>query len=334
MPTFKFALYGLTLEVGAWSGVIFLDGRSDALLAWYLAVHLLACCMFSLFAAAFLPQDGQQKFLPRFFLLTAVGYAIPVIGSLGVCLAAIWLRHYRSQVAPDDFAAMQLPAFDPHQRPQTGFRQAGLRSFLGNPAVPADARVGAMVALQYVSGRVASPLLRGVLSDANEDIRLLAYGMLDNKEKGINRAIDSALQQLHDASEEADEAQALDAAQRLSDLYWELVYQELAQGDLRDYAIGESLAYCERVLARQPEHAPLTLRRGRLLHALGRDDEAEAAYRQALRLGLPATRVLPYQAEIHYVRRDFPAVRRVMDELAQWRALPRLQPVIDCWSRR
>jgi len=334
MPNLKFAFYGIALELGAWSGPAFLGSRSDAILAWYLAAHLLASVMLSTFAAALLPNDGHQKFLPRCLLMTAISYAIPVLGLLAVCLASIGLRHYRSHVAPDDFEAMQLPAFDPHQRPQAIFRQAGLRSFLGNPQVPADARVGAMVALQYVSGRVSSPLLRGVLSDANEDIRLLAYGMLDNKEKGINRAIDAALRQLHVAEESGDETAALDASQHLSDLYWELVYQELAQGDLRDYAIRESLTYCERVLAQQPGHAPLTLRHGRLLHAQGRDDEAEAAYRRALELGLPATRVLPYQAEIHYVRRDFPAVRRLMNELAQWRSLPRLQPVIDCWRSR
>jgi len=334
MPQLKFAIYALMLEIGAWSGPAFLGSRSDAVLAWYLGVHLLASLALSVFAATLLPHDGAQKRLPRFLLMAAVSYALPVVGFIGVCAAATWLRHYRSNVAPDSFEAVQLPEFDPHQRPQAAFRQSGLRSFLGNPTVPADARVGAMVALQYVSGRVSSPLLRGVLSDANEDIRLLAYGMLDNKEKGINRAIDAALRQLRAAEESADETAELDAAERLSDLYWELVYQELALGDLRDYAIRESLAYCDRVLARRSANAPLNLRRGRLLHALGRSEEAATAYRQALDLGLPATRVLPYQAEIHYVRREFAAVHRIMTELAQWRSLPRLQPVIDCWSKR
>lgn len=328
----KFAYLAAMLELSAWSGPFFLGTTSDAALASYLVIHLLASVALAFYASILLPNDGIQKRWPRFFLVAAISYALPVVGFIGIGLAAIWLRHYRSHVAADNFEAVRLPAFDPHQRPHAAFRQAGLRSFLGNPRVPAKARVGAMVALQYVSGRVSSPILRGVLSDANEDIRLLAYGMLDNKEKGINRAIDAALRQLRAADESCDETLALDAAQRLSDLYWELVYQDLAQGDLRDYAIGESLTYCDRVLGRQPENAPLTLRRGRLLHAIGRDDEAEAAYKRALKLGLPATRVLPYQAEIHYLRRDFPAVRKIMNELYQWRSLPRLQPVIDCWS--
>ena len=191
-----------------------------------------------------------------------------------------------------------------------------------------------MAALQYVSGRTASPLLRTVLSDPSEDLRLLAYGMLDNLEKRINRAIDSELDALSAAqAEDATGARALESARRLSDLYWELIYQELVQGDLREHAIKESLRYCEQVLQTQGDNAPLILRKGRLLHAQGHADAAQAAYTQARALGLPATRVLPYQAELCFERGDFAQTRALMQELGQWGALPRLRPVIDYWNQ-
>ncbi len=116
--------------------------------------------------------------------------------------------------------------------------------------------------------------------------------MLDTLEKRINRTIDSELDALRRA--EAEEGatpgpQTLEAAHRLSDLYWELVYQELVQGDLRTHAIHESLRYCDMVLAQSPGNAQLNLRRGRLLHAQGLATEAGEAYARARELGLPAT---------------------------------------------
>ena len=126
----------------------------------------------------------------------------------------------------------------------------------------------------------------------------------------------------------------MQAAEKLSALYWELVYQNLAQGDMRNYAISESLRYCERVLAQQPQHPQHNLRRGLLLHALGRMDEAEQAYARAQQLGLPATRVLPYLAELSFEQRDFAKTRQLMQQLDEWSALPRLRPVIDYWSAR
>lgn len=122
------------------------------------------------------------------------------------------------------------------------------------------------------------------------------------------------------------------AAQRLSDLYWELIYQKLVQGDLRTHAIGESSRYCLIVLKHQPDNGALHLRQGRLFHALGEHDAAEQSYLKARTLGLPATRILPYLAELRFEQRDFAGARKLMAELANWGSLPRLRPIIDYWN--
>jgi tetratricopeptide (TPR) repeat protein len=103
---------------------------------------------------------------------------------------------------------------------------------------------------------------------------------------------------------------------------------------MREYAIRESLRYCEQVLKQLPHQAQLHLRHGLLLRALGQWDAAEAAYGQAQQLGLPATRVLPYLAELRFAQRDFEKTRQLMQQLDEWSALPRLRPVIDYWSAR
>lgn len=336
MLNLKFGLSAFLLEAGAWTGTALLQQRSDLALAAYLVAHGGASV---LLAFALLPLMRSHRARPRWAVLTlaaAFSFAVPVAGFAGVVLAVVVLYVYRAPLRPDDFGSLQLPEFDLHQRMQGSFRQAGLRSFLGNTLAPAQARMSAMVALQFVSGRVASPLLRTVLSDPSEDLRLLAYGMLDTLEKRINRAIDAELVALADAQREeglgTPGPRTLEAAHRLSDLYWELVYQQLVQGDLRLHAIGESLRHCERVLRHRPQHPQLTLRRGRLLHERGDLQGAATAYDTARALGMPATRVLPYQAELAFERRDFEGARQLVEELGQWDALPRLRPVINYWS--
>ncbi len=334
MINHKFGLYAILLEINAWSGPLFFESNSDALLLWYLGGHALASLLLGLFAWTLLPKHSAKPRIPAILLLAGFSYAIPVAGFISVLLATITLRFYRRPAAQDLFDSVQLPEFDPHQREPGVFRQAGLRSVLGNTQVPMSSRLGAMVALQYVPGRVSSPLLRDVLTDPSEDIRLLAYGMLDNQEKRINRAIDEELKAFKANLKENMPlpTEKIAAAHRLSDLYWELVYQELALGDLRKYAIDESMRYCQLVLAQQPDNAPLSLRRGRLLHEAGDQAGADAAYRRALALGLPATRVLPYQAELCFEQGNYAEARRLMLELANWRALPRLRPIIDYWT--
>ncbi len=337
MLNLKLGITAFLLEIGAWSGPLMLQGRSDAALASYLVVHALACAMLALCLLPLLSGEQARPRLPVMALMAVFSYAVPIAGFVGVVVAVVVLRLYRTPQGQEDFESLQLPEFDLHQRMQASFRQAGLRSFLGNAQAPMQTRLRAMVALQHVSGRIASPLLRSILSDPSEDLRLLAYGMLDTLEKRINRTIDSELDALRRA--EAEEGatpgpQTLEAARRLSDLYWELVYQELVQGDLRTHAIHESLRYCDRVLAQSPGNAQLNLRRGRLLHAQGLAEAAGEAYARARELGLPATRVLPYQAELCFERRDYAQARALLQELGQWRALPRLRPVLDYWKAR
>ena len=333
----KLSISAMVMELAAWSSpLLLLKENSDAALASYLVSHTIASALLALFILPLLRPAHAKPRLPIFALLAFWIYAIPVVGFLGMLAAALVLRYYRSPTTHSVFESLELPEFDQHQRINGSFRQTGLRSFLGNPAVPQKDRMRAMVSLQHVSGRLASPLLRNALNDPSEDLRLLAYGMLDTLEQRISRSVDLELKAMRtaQATEGTDKPGplTLKASQNLSDLYWEFIYQGLAQGDLREYASRESLRYCEQTLSLQPDNAQLRLRQGLLLHELGRFEEAAQAYDKAHALGLPATRVLPYQAELSFKNRDFNRTRELMQQLNQWSALPRLRPIIDYWN--
>lgn len=333
MLNVKLGLSAIGLEISAWSAGLLQQEHSDTALLSYLLLHGAASLLLSLSLLPLLPPRLARPRWAALALMVACSYAIPVAGFVGVMAAFIVLRLYRGKSSGAAFETLQTPEFDQHQKRHSALRQVGLRSFLGNHQAPLHTRLRAMASLQHVPGRTASPLLREVLSDPSEDLRLLAYGMLDNLEKRLNRSIDQELDALQAAQSLQQNAQALDSAQRLSDLYWELVYQQLVQGDLRQHALQESLHYCRQVLAQQPGNAPLLLRQGRLQHALGDNAQARASYQQAQQLGLPATRVLPYQAELCFAERDFAQARALLQQLGQWNALPRLRPVIDYWRQ-
>lgn len=332
MLNIKLGIAAITLEVAAWSGPWLLAEHSDAALASYLLVHAGASVLLSLALLPLLPPRLAHPRWAALLLMVACSYAVPIAGFIGMVAAFIVLRLYRRGAAAPGFDTVQLPEFDQHQRRRSQQRHIGMRSFLSNQHVPEPTRMRAMAALQYVGGRTATPLLRSVLQDPSEDLRLLAYGLLDNLEKRINQAIDQELDTLQGAAEH--DTARLQSTQRLSELYWELVYQGLAQGDLREHALHEALLYSDKALQQDPTHAALHLRRGRLLHELGQPEQAQQAYTQARALGLPATRVVPYEAQLCFERRDFAQARALMAELGAWGALPRLRPVIDYWNPR
>ena len=55
--------------------------------------------------------------------------------------------------------------------------------------------------------------------------------------------------------------------------------------------------------------------------------------RRARELGLPASRVVPYLAELAFARRDFVQVRALLQTMQDWEGLSRLQPVLKFWGQ-
>ena len=328
MSHLKLALSALLLELTAWFQLAS-AGTDDALLLAYVGAHAGASALLGAAIWLILPARLRQPRIPVWLLLFGVGFGIPVLGFLALIVGLVSLPLLPAFKDPTRFAAVRLPELDPHERHTLGtFRQAGVRQFLNNPRAPVQQRLRALVALQNAPTHVASPMLRDLLTDGTEDLRLLAYGMLDGHEKRLNAAIHAERGRLAAARDEAARATA---ARRLSGLYWELIYQGLAQGDLRTHAARESLGFTEQALTLGGADAGLLLRKGRLLHALGSLADADAAYAAAHAAGLPDTRVLPYRAEVAFEQRDFARVRRLLAPLAHWPGLARLQQVVNLW---
>ena len=337
MINVKLALSALLAEIASWSSLWLLHNHSDAALLSYLTVHALASVLLALCLSPFLVStaDARQQRLPLVALMALLSYAVPVVGFVGSVVATVALHRRRGFAARKRFSSLPLPEFDPHQQVGGSRRQVGLQSFLANQAVPVPLRMRSLAALSHVSGRVASPMLRMALSDSSDDLRLLAYSMLDAQERQLSQSIHQELQALERArAVEGNEAgpRGLQAAWALSDLYWELIYQGSAQGDVRDHAIKQSLYYCDQVLDQRPDTALLLLRKGRLLHLLADGDGAQFYYQRALNLGLPAARVIPYQAELMFEQRQFAKVQELMRRLEDQQVLPRLRPCIQYWS--
>lgn len=317
-------------EPHSWYSALAAGSGADSILLACLAFQAGLGALLAVAAVRFLPQARAESRRPLALLLFGVGYAVPVLGFLGV-LAGIFLSHFfRTQDRKKSLRILDIPELDSRQRLATGLRAAGLRSFLSNEEAPVATRLRALVALQNISGRVATPLLRNALADPSEDIRLLAYGLLDSQEKRINRAIHA--QSIRLAAAPEGSPQHVAAARRLSGLYWELVYQRLVQGDLRLHALQQSLHYTRLALVRDPLDAALLLHQGRLAQKLGDLEGARSFYGRALSLGLPETRVVPYLAEAAYRLGDYETVRSLLSGVDRW--CFRLRPVADYWCQR
>jgi polysaccharide biosynthesis protein PelE len=270
-------------------------------------------------------RPGERSGVGEVLLALALAFFLPVLGPLGLAVVLAARRRGGPPAAGPGWtftAPPQLPQGPLPLERRTTFGPGALEGILRHAADP-ELRLHVVLACRELPGQAAVPLLSLALRDPVDDVRLLAYAVLDGRE----RALQADIQALG--------SQAAPPHGRLAQLHWELAYQGLVQGELLAFALERALHHVRRALAERPVNAGLALLMGRILLRLGRLEEAAGALGRAGEQGMPAVVVAPYQAEIAFFERRRAEVQRVLGPLAgAVRFRPRLRSVLDTWVER
>jgi hypothetical protein len=327
VSSLKLIIYAVAAEIA--SLMLLLSKQADlSIFLLYLLSHGLASALLSVVAWSLLPERFRTPKILSWVLVFSFAFFIPAMGLvtiLGGVALGIWLPALFRDLP---FGLVDQPYFTPVQVNSTaGFRQIDLKNLLISSKAPNALRVQGMLVLKDMPARVTGNLLRHSLGDSFEDLRLLAYGILDQKEKEITRDIERALHLL----ERSKESRRYRLARRLAELYWELNYQNLVRGDIRTLTLERAGYYADMGLMESPEDAGLWLLRGRIQLSQEQIGEAHQSMTFARRLGLSAAKVNPWLAEIALQRRQMSLVRMLMLEITDDSQFTLLNKSVEFW---
>jgi tetratricopeptide (TPR) repeat protein len=183
------------------------------------------------------------------------------------------------------------------------------------------------MASKHINERDHVRILRQALKDPVDDVRLLAYAMLDEKEKKISERINRHQQQLKNI----DSENSLPVALRLAQDYWEMAYLGLAQGGVRTHFLHRAKDLLLPLVEHKADAIASRLL-GRIYLALEQWDEAEDHLLLALDLGIEPQQVLPYLAEAAFHRRQFEKVKDYLAYYAESSVIhPSFSSVVKFW---
>jgi polysaccharide biosynthesis protein PelE len=311
--------------------VLLKTSHSNALLLLLLLLNALFSALVARSALNNLPYKEPQQRRLLWILLTCAGACIPVLGVLALASAMIAGMRWKGGVRLAEYRNLDAPRFDPvGGKEGSHFDRGGLRARLVKTAIPTETRLQSISALQHLPTVATSSVLRTLLDDPVEDIRLVAFGMLDKEEKLITNRIHKLLNKSPQKTDSPREHFLYN--KQLAELYWELAYSGIVQGDLRNYTLNNALEHAESALTHNDSDPGLLFLCARILDALGRFDEAIHNMRLAMSLGLPHHRALPYLAEMAFERGDYHTTFEMLDEIGSAPVTPRLRPVVDYWT--
>ena len=324
----KMLLLLLALETAAFAMVLELvDSR--AVLFGYALLHAAASFMTALFLSEVIPRAYRR---PRRWVLvffSAYSFFMPIAGVLSVLLGLVVGTRFPVIFHVNRYLVKYPPSYTTHRNQEgSGYRSGRVRSQLSNPETPMDLRLNALMALQETPARVTADLLRGLLSDTMEDLRLLAYGILDGKEKKISHSIQATLNSM-DSLQNNDEKHA--AHKKMAELYFELIYQNLVQGDMRLFCVDQVRKHVGEA-EEFASDAGLWFLLARLELMQKNPNGADAALAKAQNGSFTQQRLLPYLAELRFLQRRFAEVRQLFNEAGRGHTLPALLPYSYYWT--
>ncbi|MGC9162385.1 MAG: HEAT repeat domain-containing protein [Thiomonas sp.] len=320
--------------VAAW----LLVSRSDIDLLLFWLVHGTAAVLLGILLWTLLPAPLRRPRRLSLSLLTVLALFFPIVGVFGLLLAARlahWLPlrqrltdHLRQAPELQVYAVSHIS--DAQQRELPPGQTARIAR---DQSQPQARRIRAVLALREMSPRMALPVLRRLLSDPDEEIRLLAYGISNTWEQRLTDSLQQALREIEALRQAAASGPALArAAQRVAELQMEFIYQGLAQGDLRDFALEQALHYCQIARDALPQDTGLQLMFLRLSLAAGHTANARAALELLAAQGASPTLWRPYAAELEWTLRRFDRIAATLQPLGTRQVAPRLRPVVRLWQ--
>lgn len=295
----------------------------------FFAWQCLAAFVAALFVFCTLPQHrtGAAAFAHIFI----VCLFLPVAGLtlfISMMFAALVFPPPRQGV---DSLLVENPEFVTYLISRINHGEGGrLRARLAHDNVSTDDRMAAMVALRSLPSHITGGMLRDLLSDETEEIRLLAYGFFDAAEQEI-------MQEIFLAREKLSSTAALDKKaginRRLAELHWELIYQNLVHGEVHRYTVERVEQYAHAALALDDKDSALWYLLGRCALMNGNASEAEVYFGRAQRAHFPVDRLLPWLGEAAFIRRDYRRISGLLEPLADGTTSFLLQPSVRYWSK-
>lgn len=269
----------------------------------FLVVHGSASLLFAAGFHGLLPEryDGTRGWTGLFAFTVAALF--PLLGILGLLALVVPTLRSQSRIAiSTDITHTPIVPLPP--RPGLPFESGrstseGHLAGLLEHSTDARQRLAALTATLSLQDGQAAPLLRLALKDHDDDVRLLAYALLDRKE----RAIESRIRERQSQLDQVHGDTRFVFHKGLANDYWELA--RLNSGSAAQYLCRRAHEHAYAGLRLREADGGLQFLIGRIQLEQAQLDEAGVAFENAERCGIDGRTTSAYLAEIAFRQMRF-----------------------------
>ncbi len=262
----------------------------------FLLIHFIASVFFSF---SFW-ENNKKKFLSYFFVI----FFVPLLGAIFLFfLNKIFLDYNSREKFNKKVSRFGLDDLvDRIPKVKIQFSEAVLSN------INSVGDYNKLRILSYITSRNIArkgAVLKSVLSDKNDEIRLLAFSIYSKEEDRINKGILIRFEKLKTAGDEEKAKLYME----IGELYWEFIFLQISDSELRNFYMNLSMDYFEKSL-KIKEIKDVYFYMGRI-YLLKKDlQKAKEYFLKDIN-----TKTIPYIAEIFFNEKRFNEVKDLIGDL-------------------
>jgi polysaccharide biosynthesis protein PelE len=272
------------------------------------------------------PRLRGESWLAEGLLFASVAF-LPWVGALIVSLCLLCPLKAPTSASRVDYRLVEMPGAAGRTEEVGGkLGEEPLAELRGG--TDAERRLEILLESRRLGDVAAVRLQMTALKDPADEVRLLAHGLLESRERALYARLGKMTEALERTPPERRGGLHLERAQ----VGWELAFLGLAQGEIATHLLGEARSHAEEAARLLPGRGAPCLLLARILLRLGEVDAAERALEESRSRGLAPEVVAPYRAEVAFLRRRFDEVRAALGARGNTaRSSPRLARLEEFW---
>jgi len=302
--------------------------------------HSLASFILSLILYPLIPQKFKIRNNKIFFIFfaTLIQIATLLLGYIFFIFIVLWLLRHQEKPEEeflDKFSYSEIFEFPSVKRQ---FGESAVREVLTGKAQK-SIKLKLISFLSEFKAKETIHIIKTLLSEKDDEIRLMSFGIINKIETKIIREIKEKLDMLETKLDNLEKAYLY---KDLAKLYWELVYLEIADKEIEKFLLEKVKYYIEESKKFGLEDAEILFLEGRVLLEIFKEnnslektylEQALNKFSEAIKYKYPKEKVYPYIAEIYFYKKEYKKLKEILQEIKDIAKYDfKLYPILKVWE--
>jgi len=320
------------LQLVLFYSLVWKQGSNLGVPLW-LGMHVLATVLAAVGTVTIARHVVNGPVLGIGALSLLIGLAIPVVGALGLALSFLlgsFVANKRNseEIYWQTTNNINLPFTTPIGRKVSKYDSRGFVEQLMYSEDNSDL-YKKVLAASNIKATLSVSLLKKAVEHTDDKIRLTAYQTLDRKVTGLNREI----QRLE---KKANDQEGLDKSNtwlQIASNYWELLTLEKEEPIARRQLLSKAAEAAQKSISILADNRNAHFTLGRILLMQRDPGAATQSFTEAMKLGMPREKIMPYLAEAAFDSRQYERIPKLLDSIDDaFKHYPPLSHVAEYWQ--